>query len=50
VAVSELEAGMAIICSRLEAENIDIHRLDRIQPSLEDVFVALIEQEERKPA
>jgi ABC-2 type transport system ATP-binding protein len=50
VSVGEMEAGMAIIRSRLEAENIGIHRLDRIQPSLEDVFVALIEQEERKPA
>jgi ABC-2 type transport system ATP-binding protein len=50
VSVGELEAGMAGIRSRLEAANIGIHRLDRIQPSLEDVFVALIEQEERKPA
>ena len=32
----------------LEAENIEIHRLERIQPSLEDVFVALIEAEEKE--
>jgi len=50
VVVNEQESGTAAIRSRLAAERIQIHRLDRIQPSLEDVFVALIEAEERKPA
>jgi ABC-2 type transport system ATP-binding protein len=48
VAVSELQAGADAIRSRLTAEKIEIHRLERIQPSLEDVFVALIEAEEKK--
>ncbi len=50
VVVTEQESGKSAIRSRLAAERIQIHRLDRIQPSLEDVFVALIEAEERKPA
>ena len=35
---------------RLSAQGIAIRRLEQIQPSLEDVFVALIEAEERKAA
>ena len=50
VAVTELESGMQAIRTRLAAQNIEVHRLERIQPSLEDVFVALIEAEERKTA
>ncbi len=50
VAVSEHDTGVATIRERLSAEKIDIHRLQKIQPSLEDVFVALIEEEERKLA
>jgi ABC-2 type transport system ATP-binding protein len=48
VAVSEPDAGMELIRRRLSGGKIEIHRLERIQPSLEDVFVALIEAEERK--
>jgi ABC-2 type transport system ATP-binding protein len=48
VAVSQLESGHATILSQLADAKIDVHRLERIQPSLEDVFVALIEEEERK--
>lgn len=48
VAVTELEPGVEAIRTRLAAQNIKIHRLEKIQPSLEDVFVALIEAEERK--
>ncbi len=48
VAVTELEPGVEAIRTRLAAQNIEIHRLEKIQPSLEDVFVALIEAEERK--
>ncbi len=34
----------------LEAKGIAIHRLEQIEPSMEDVFVAMIEAEERKAA
>jgi ABC-2 type transport system ATP-binding protein len=50
VAVAELESGSETIRTRLAAQNIDIQKLEKIQPSLEDVFVALIEAEERKTA
>jgi ABC-2 type transport system ATP-binding protein len=50
VAVNELDSGVDSIRSRLAAEKIEVHRLEKIQPSLEDVFVALIEAEERKTA
>jgi ABC-2 type transport system ATP-binding protein len=48
VAVNELEPGIEVIRTRLAAQQIQIQRLEKIQPSLEDVFVALIEAEERK--
>ena len=41
---------MALIRKELGARGIRIARLERIDPSLEDVFVALIEAEERKAA
>lgn len=50
VAATELQSGIATIRSRLADAKIEVHRLERIQPSLEDVFVALIEEEERKSA
>jgi hypothetical protein len=34
----------------LAARNITVNSLERITPSMEDVFVALIEAEERKVA
>ena len=34
----------------LAAKGIEVQRLERIEPSMEDVFVALIEAEERKAA
>jgi len=43
-------AGIDRIRRRLAAENIGIRRLERIEPSMEDVFVAMIEAEERKAA
>jgi ABC-2 type transport system ATP-binding protein len=48
VAVDDSETGMEIIRGRLAAAGIEIHRLEKILPSLEDVFVALIEAEEKK--
>jgi ABC-2 type transport system ATP-binding protein len=50
VAVNEPESGMDIIRTRLAAKGIEIRRLEKILPSLEDVFVALIEAEEKKTA
>ncbi|HUP04169.1 MAG TPA: ABC transporter ATP-binding protein [Bryobacteraceae bacterium] len=50
VAVDDVEGAQQFIRERLAAENIGIRRLEQIQPSLEDVFVALIEAEERKAA
>ena len=50
VSVTELDGGMEEIRSRLSAQNIEIHRLEKIQPSLEDVFVSLIEAEEKRSA
>jgi ABC-2 type transport system ATP-binding protein len=50
VSVEELESGMALIRDRLAKNKIAIRRLEKILPSLEDVFVALIEAEEKKPA
>ena len=43
-------AGMEEIRRRLALAGVRIKRLERIEPSLEDVFVALIEAEERKAA
>jgi ABC-2 type transport system ATP-binding protein len=50
VTVEDLESGTHAIRSRLSAEGIKIHRLEKILPSLEDVFVAMIEAEEKKLA
>jgi len=50
VTVEDLESGTYAIRSRLSAEGITIHRLEKILPSLEDVFVAMIEAEEKKLA
>jgi ABC-2 type transport system ATP-binding protein len=48
VAVDDPEAGIETIRKHLSAEGIEIRRLEKISPSLEDVFVALIEAEEKK--
>jgi ABC-2 type transport system ATP-binding protein len=50
VVVDDAEAAMDFIRKELGAHGIRIARLERIEPSLEDVFVALIEAEERKAA
>jgi len=50
VAVDDSGAGAELIRTRLAAEGIEIHRMDPIPPSLEDVFVALIEAEENRTA
>ena len=50
VSVNEPESAINEIRSRLTAKAIDIHTLEKILPSLEDVFVALIEAEEKNIA
>jgi ABC-2 type transport system ATP-binding protein len=48
VNVEDLAAGMERIRRILDEQKIQIKRLDPIQPSMEDVFVGLIEAEEQK--
>jgi ABC-2 type transport system ATP-binding protein len=48
VTVEDLDYGVNTIKKRLSANDIKIRRLEKIQPSLEDVFVALIEAEEKR--
>ncbi len=50
VVVDDVETAARAIRTRLGERGISITRLEPIQPSLEDVFVALIEAEERKAA
>jgi ABC-2 type transport system ATP-binding protein len=50
VVVDDAVEAATIIRKELEARGIEVRRLEPIQPSLEDVFVALIEAEERKAA
>ncbi len=50
VAVNDGAEVMARIRAKLESEGIRVMRLEPIEPSLEDVFVGLIEAEERKAA
>jgi ABC-2 type transport system ATP-binding protein len=50
VVVKEAQAGMERIRRKLADASIPVERLERIAPSLEDVFVGLIEAEERKAA
>jgi ABC-2 type transport system ATP-binding protein len=50
VTVDDVDATSARMRERLAAHHIEIRTLEQIQPSMEDVFVALIEAEERKAA
>jgi len=50
VVVDDPHGSMERIRGKLAAEGIELRRLEQITPSLEDVFVALIEAEERKAA
>jgi hypothetical protein len=45
-----MDATVARIRQTLASKSIDIHRLEAIPPSMEDLFVSLIENEERKSA
>jgi ABC-2 type transport system ATP-binding protein len=50
VDVEDAPAAIPEIQRRLDRDGISIHRLEKIEPSMEDVFVAMIEQEERNTA
>jgi len=50
ITVDEMETTGPRIREALSAKGIEIRRMERIEPSMEDVFVALIESEERKAA
>ncbi|HEV3331652.1 MAG TPA: ABC transporter ATP-binding protein [Bryobacteraceae bacterium] len=50
VVVDDVEASMDRIRKRLADQGIEVRHLEQIPPSLEDVFVGLIEAEERKAA
>ena len=50
VTVNAEEPGIASIRQTLDSRGIAVKRLERIEPSMEDVFVAMIEAEERKAA
>lgn len=50
VSTKDPQQAAAKIRERMQAAGIDISRLEPIEPSMEDVFVALIEEEERKAA
>jgi len=50
VTVDDPERGADRVTHRLTEKGIDVRHLERIQPSMEDVFVAMIEAEERKAA
>ncbi|MCB9383555.1 MAG: ABC transporter ATP-binding protein [Bryobacterales bacterium] len=48
LAVRDPEAAMPAVRKRLEQAGLAVERLEPIDPSMEDVFVALIEREEAK--
>jgi ABC-2 type transport system ATP-binding protein len=50
VTVDDPAAAVARIRDALQSKGIEVNRLEPIQPSLEDVFVAMIEAEERQAA
>ncbi len=50
VTVDDVGATSARMRERLAAKGIEVRKLEQIEPSMEDVFVALIEAEERKAA
>jgi ABC-2 type transport system ATP-binding protein len=50
VTVDDVEATSARVRERLSTRGIELRKMEQIDPSMEDVFVALIEAEERKAA
>jgi ABC-2 type transport system ATP-binding protein len=50
VTVDDVDDTVAEMRRALSAKGIAVKRLEPIEPSMEDVFVAMIEAEERKAA
>lgn len=50
VGVADLEEGKSLVKSILDAKGIQVKRIERIVPSLEDVFLHLLEQDMKKVA
>lgn len=48
VTVDNEEAGLKVIRERLDAAGISIRRIEPIEPSMEDLFVTKVEEEESK--
>jgi ABC-2 type transport system ATP-binding protein len=48
VSVEDPASATSKIRESLSRRGIEVHRLEVIPPSMEDVFVAMIEEEERK--
>jgi ABC-2 type transport system ATP-binding protein len=50
VTVDDLDATSGRMREVLAAKHIEVKRMEQIEPSMEDVFVAMVESEERKAA
>jgi ABC-2 type transport system ATP-binding protein len=50
VTVDDVQSTAARMREALAAKGIEVHGLEEIEPSMEDVFVAMVEGEERKAA
>jgi ABC-2 type transport system ATP-binding protein len=50
ITVQDAQRSSSFIRAALEKAGIAVSKLDRIEPSMEDVFVALIEEEEKRAA
>jgi len=50
VTVDSAGDGPSLVRDRLAAKSIEVRKMEPIQPSMEDVFVAMIEAEDRKAA
>jgi ABC-2 type transport system ATP-binding protein len=50
VTLADPDSGMPAVRQALAERSISVQRFESISPSMEDVFVAMIEQEERKAA
>ena len=50
VTLADPDAGVLAVREALATKSISVQRFEPIPPSMEDVFVAMIEREERKAA
>ncbi|MEA2102268.1 MAG: ATP-binding cassette domain-containing protein [Thermodesulfobacteriota bacterium] len=47
--VDDVKGATQAIRRELEGRNVEIHRVEQVLPGMEDVFVSLIEQRQKKP-